>query len=293
MLLTLFAAFVPVTVVFKHQQQQHEEDSIMGFYQSRNRNVENGESTVPRYASVYHGWMGYIGFFIQLFLGVSIFTMLIGQWQSSATVTLLSFVVIVEVVYLVFMVLNSVWYGVTFARRRYFTITTEDADEVRRITLNGATYDKITERDLKFHSDQRHFSVAAVVYFFILIFLAVFLGLSSTANPSPDYNTPPAAYTATANSNFIIIKFFQALVLIAAGGFTFLLLDTLPCFMHSTLIGINRSLNGADGRGPTPAEYPEQPAQVGSNNTILAKQTGIAMASKMNKQQGVIGKAYM
>ena len=231
----------------------------------------NGEADAPRYASLYHSWMGYLGFFLQLVLGLMTFSMLIGQWQSSSTVTLLAFVIIYWVVYVIFCIVNSVWYGPTFTSRLYWGI---DPEGLYRVLRDTPTYDRMIARDLKFHNDQWHFSVGVFGYFFIMLFLAIFLGIAGTANPSPDFNTAATVYSATANSNFVIIKLFQLIVLGVAGFLSIILFSTMACFMHSTMINLN--LQATDNIR-TPSELPDQPGQV--NTAGLPSNTRFATPS--------------
>jgi len=246
----------------------------MGLFTSKTKK-EISMDEVPRFASLYNSWIGYLAFLWQLLLVLMAFTMLTGYWQSSSTVVLLAFVIISFVFYMVFFWLNSAWYGATFASRMYWEVNKE---ECVKICKNIPDYDKITERDLKFHNDQWHFSVGLGAYFFILIFLAVFLGVTvGSANPVPDINTPNPIYTPATFANFIIIKFFHALVIGVAGLLSLILFYTHACFIHSHLISLYRQLKDLDvATLRTPKEYDHQPGQIsrGGDTAVVVETKG-------------------
>lgn len=229
----------------------------MGLTSSRGRIVAREP---PKFASLYNGWLGYVAAAINFVFCITTFTMLIGSFQTSSTATLLAFFVFDFAMYVVMFWTNSAWYGATYTSRRYWNIAVTECLEV---CSNPPTFDKVEERDLKFHNDQWHFSVGQVGYFFGMLFLAIFLGLSGTANPSPDYNSLPVVYNNIAMYTFVIIKCFQLLMLALGGGLLLIMMQTISCFLHSTVIALNQDM------GPLRAspEFIQQPGQ--PRNTVV------------------------
>lgn len=215
------------------------------------------ESTKPRFARLYHSWFSYVLFFFQLVLGIMTGTMLFGWFQTNSTVTLISFICIMWVFYLAAFLTNYAWYSATFMTRRHLGI---EREECLKICRDAPTYSVVIARDLKFHSDQTHFSWGLLVYSFILIGMIAFLALAGTANPSPDFNVPPPVYNAVANDRHLIIKLVQAMVIAVAGAVGLLMLKTESCFLHDTLVSLNNEMLSGDlGRGlrtPTERQMP-------------------------------------
>src|ERR1700744_773116 len=110
----------------------------MGFVLSTSQKRSKKDDDVPRFASLYHSWMGYGGFFYQLLLGLMAFTMIVGYFQTNATVVLLSFAVITFIIYIALFWTNSRWYGVTFTTRRYLQI---DMNETLQIVYDLPSFD--------------------------------------------------------------------------------------------------------------------------------------------------------
>lgn len=218
----------------------------------------------PRFASIYHSWLGYIGFSWQFVYGLVALTMVTGFFETSSTATLLALEVVTLVGYMTLFWLNSAWYSVTFTSRRYFKI---DLNECMPIICEPPTYDKVTERDAKFHNDQWHFSVVLKAHTFVLIFLIAVLATAGTANPSPDFNTLPAVYDAYASKMYRVIGFFQAAVIGIAAICGVIMLETHSCLIHTSLVAINDDLVSGtfnlNGKGLRPnAEMNNQPGQL-------------------------------
>ncbi len=235
----------------------------------------------PRFASIYHSWLGYIGFGATFIDALITMTMYVGFFEDSSTATFLALQCIMYVIYHVLFWTNSAWYSVTFASRRYLKI---DMKEEIPIMTESATFDLVTERDSKFHNDQKHFSFVLKCRTVILLFLAIWLGIQGTANPSPDFNSLPAVYDAVASKQHEIIRGFHLLILAVAGGCAAIMLDTQACLFHTTMCALNDDLVsgrfGGDGKGlRNPAESSSQPGQLtdvitdkGTSNSIYARQ---------------------
>ncbi len=219
------------------------------------------ESAKPRFARLYHSGGAYVLFFFQLLLAIMTGTMLFGWFQTNSTVTLLAFICIMWVFYMIAFLTNYFWYSATFMTRRHLGIEREGCLKICR---DAPTYSIVIARDLKFHSDQTHFSWGVLVYSFVLIGMIAWLSLQGTANPSPDFNVPPPVYNPIANDRHLIIKFVQALVIAIAGAVGLLMLKTESCFLHDTLVSLNNEMISGDlNRGlRTPTER-----QVPSPNT--------------------------
>ena len=217
----------------------------------------------PRFASIYHSWLGYSGFGWQFIYGLITLTMITGFFQEGSTATLLGLECVTIVVYLTLFWTNSAWYSTTFASRRYLKI---DMNDTQVISSETPKYDKVTERDAKFHNDQKHFSVALKSHTFIIIFLIAFLATQGTANPSPDFNTWPAVYDALHTQQRDIIRVFQLFVIGVAASCGTIMLDTQSCLFHTTIVAINDDLiNGRFGPGVglrTSPELVNQPGQM-------------------------------
>lgn len=236
----------------------------MGINTSRNARPKKQAPSTPRFASLYNSYLGYIGFAWQLIFGILALSMNTGFFEKSSTATLLGFECITVVVYFALFWTNSAWYSVTFASRRYLKI---DTKEVLPIMTDTPTFDLVTERDAKFHNDQKHFSVVLVAHVPLLVFLIAFLATQGTANPSPDFNELPASYDMLAVKQYNVIRSFQLYIIGIAAMCGAIMLDTHACLFHTTMVAINDDLvNGrfnADNKGLRPsAEYNTQPGQM-------------------------------
>lgn len=252
----------------------------MGFWHSRHILSHKGEMhggqshhhdhETPRYASLYHSYMGYIGFFFSFLIALMALSMIAGFWQPRATVTLLSLSIIWFFGYLLASFFNARWYGNTMTTRLYWRL---DILEYASFATHLPKYNTVIERDLKFHNDQWHFSKATMSYFFFIIFYAAFLGSTGNANPDPDYNSLPLVYDATLVGYYVITKFFQLFVLGISASLGFILLETHSCFIHSTLVSLNNQLvaHGVFTEGlETPKERPGQPGQTNNGGQDLS-----------------------
>lgn len=229
----------------------------MGIFVSKRSSASSspktGDENVPRFASLYHSWMGYLEGTWQFIFCLMTLCMAFGHFVNSSTPVLLSFAVITFIVNLTLFWVNSRWYGATFTTRKYLNI---EMDACLSVCYDTPNYDRILARDLKFHNDQWHFSFVTLAYFFIVLFFAIFLGLNGTATPSPDYNEYPAVYSAVDNHNHQIVKIVQGAVLVVGAIVAFLMLETHSCFMHSTFVSLNNDLvSGKFSQGlSTPSE---------------------------------------
>lgn len=251
----------------------------MGVQTSRNARPKKQAPSSPRFASLYNSYLGYIGFGWQLLFGILALSMQTGFFENSSTATLLGLECITVVVYLALFWTNSAWYSVTFASRRYLKI---DAKEVLPIMTDTPTFDLVTERDAKFHNDQKHFSVVLVAHVPLLIFLIAFLATQGTANPSPDFNVLPMGYDALALKQYNVIRSFQLYIVGIAAMCGAIMLDTHACLFHTSMVAINDDLMSgkfnADGKGLRPtSEYNNQPGQMTTNPS--AGDTNINMNS--------------
>lgn len=245
------------------------------------------ESTKPRFARLYHSWFSYVLFFFQFVLAVISGTMLFGWFQGSSTVTLLSFVCLMWALYMAAFLTNYYWYSATFTTRRHLGL---EREECLKICREAPTYSIVIARDLKFHSDQTHFSWGLLVYSFVLIGMIAYLGQQGTANPSPDFNVPPPVYSAVANSRFTIIKFVQAFVISIAGAMALLMLKTESCFLHDTLVALNNDMLSGDlGRGlRTPTERQVQTPNLPSGFPDVNEETSLPPPENQQNTRGSI-----
>jgi hypothetical protein len=204
------------------------------------RNIKNDEEVQStKIAYLYHSGLGYIGFIWQLLMALIALTMLCGHFVHNATPTLLGLVVVTFVVYLVFFLLNMLNRGPSFATRPRMANSSPMTTEECNKPCGELTWEHIMTRDLRFHNDQWHFSFVLLSYFFILIFLAVFLGQRGTATPSPDFNMVPIAYSDVDYGNHKIFGFFQLAVLAVAAICGLIWLETHSCFAYTQLISGN------------------------------------------------------
>jgi hypothetical protein len=211
----------------------------------------------PRFARLFHSWMAYIFFVWQLLMALIGATQVFGWWQSSATVVLLSFIVITLVFYILAFWVNYGWYGATFTTRRHLGL---EREECWKICQLEPTYSVVIARDLKFHSDQTHFSWVVLVYSFLLLGFGGWLIQQGTANPTPDFAVPPPFYDPVANEQHLVIRIIEFTVVAIAGACGLLLLKTDSCFLHATLVSLNSDLiAGKSGAGlRTPTEHDDK-----------------------------------
>jgi hypothetical protein len=227
----------------------------------------NPKADPPKWAALYHSYMGYVAFLLQGVSAFLVFLMFVNIWVPHSTVGLLVIVCLLYVIYWAFFLYNRYYYSSTLTSRLYWRVNVK---ECLTVCLNNPDYDKVIERDLKFHNDQWHFSKVILAYTFYIFCYGLFLGTQvHTANPDPDINSLPAAYAPLPVVFFGISKGFQLIFIAIAGGCGLILLETHSCFMHTTLISLNRSLlEGTFTKGLTAErEFPQQPARSGLGGT--------------------------
>ena len=232
-----------------------------GYQKTGEATIEDG--TKPRFARLYHSWLGYALFLWQLVMALFGATQIFNWWTSYATVVLLSFIVITLCVYIFAMWFNYGYYGATFTTRRHLNL---EREECWKICNDEPTFSVVIARDLKFHSDQTHFTWVCLVYGFLLCGFAGWLIQQGTANPSPDFNVVPTIYDPVSFLQYIVVKIVQFTVVAIAGACGLLLLKTESCFLHSTLVSLNNDMiANTTGRGlRTPVEH-----DMASPNTVL------------------------
>ena len=221
----------------------------------------------PRVARPYHNWIEYVAHFWQLILALMAFTMLFEYWTTNSTLTFLIFVILTWLFNLIGLIINYSWYGATYASRRYWAWETDK----NRLILKTPDYEVATARDLKYHNCQRMTAVVTTIYFFLIIFLAVFLGINGSA--TTDYAPLPGFYSVDAIRNNVCIKFFFIGVIGVAGLCVAFLMETMSCFVHHTLVSLHRetglTTHDTDMRGgesdvlPPPQEFTDTMNRLG------------------------------
>lgn len=173
----------------------------------------------PRFAPLYHSYVGYIGFAWQFIYALIAFTMLCGYFQDHSTPVLIAFECITIVVYIILLLLA----------RRFSRVKSSEIPNP----------DDAVENLLAFRNDQWHFTGVLFAHCFLLFFLAIFVITSErTANPMPDLNSLPAIYDDILVSQFVIIKFFHISVIgIAAVAIGVIMLETHASYLFDLTSG--------------------------------------------------------
>lgn len=184
----------------------------------------------PRFAPLYHSYVGYIGFAWQFIYALIAFTMLCGYFQDRSTPVLIAFECITIVVYGILLLLT----------RRFSRVKSSEI----------ANADEAVENLLAFRNDQWHLSGVLFAHCFLLLFLAIFVITSErTANPMPDLNSLPDVYDAMLVSQFVIIKFFHVSVIgIAAVAIGVVMLETHASYLFDLTSGSSSSSSPSNGQ---------------------------------------------
>lgn len=168
----------------------------------------------PRFAPLYHSYVGYIGFAWQFIYGLIALTMLTGYFQEHSTPVLLAFECITVVVYAILLLLT----------RRFSRVRSDEISDPNALTENL----------LAFRNDQWHMSGVLFAHIFVLLFLGIFLITNErTANPVPDFNTLDDTLLDAAHiSGYVIIKFFHLFVIgIASVALGVIMLETHASYL--------------------------------------------------------------
>src|SRR5277367_4075262 len=128
---------------------QHHTLTHKGEIHDQHHHHNHHDHELPRYASLYHSWMGYLAFFWSFIMGLLGLITVSGFWQPRTTIAMLILIIITFLIYFTFMMLNMRWYGNTMTTRLYWRL---DILEYARFAASLPKYNTVIERDLKFHN---------------------------------------------------------------------------------------------------------------------------------------------
>lgn len=207
--------------------------------ESRNYNPEDSMGLRARVSWWIHGYAA-IEYIYEMMMLVVVPLMAFGVINNVTAFIIL--VVLAAFFNFFFLLLEWFFLGTTFTTRGHTELvrsTTVGAEGNRNATLSltetkPPDYATKITRDIEFHVDQRHVLRGFIYWSLLAMYAGAFFGFEGFNN-----HPWPFVYDYQSANNAVLMKFLYAFAVCIAGIQLHDMMDTLPCFLRTTMMMMN------------------------------------------------------